>query len=205
MADGAVRFLLQTVGSLLAKEAFMLGSLRHDLEYIRSKLEIIQSFLKDSDSSKESSSSQKRTWRRQLNAVAYDVEDLIDEFIYHMDKHEHRGRFMGFLHNAISLPRSIFVSHEIATRLHEIKAKLLDISESAKLLPHEESSSSHDAGESWPYYAESSHFAVEEQLVGIQKNKDELIGWLKDKKPQRRVVSVVGMGGLGKTTRYKGF
>ncbi|RWR84842.1 disease resistance protein RPM1-like protein [Cinnamomum micranthum f. kanehirae] len=200
MADGAVRFLLQTIGSLLAKEAVMLGSLRHDLEYIKSKLEVIQSFLKDSDSSKESSNSQKRTWRRQLNDVAYDVEDLIDEFIYHMDKHEHRGRFMGFLHNVVSLPRSIFVSHEIATRLREIKANLLDISESAKLLPHEESSSLHDANESWPYYAESSHFVVEEELVGIAENKDELIGWLKDKEPQRRVVSVVGMGGLGKTT-----
>ncbi|XXG72449.1 hypothetical protein AAC387_Pa07g1543 [Persea americana] len=200
MADGAVRFLLQTIGSLLAKEAFMLGSLRRDLEYIKSKLEIIQSFLKDSDSSKESSNSQKRTWRRQLNDVAYDIEDLIDEFIYHMDKHQHRGRFMGFLHNAVSLPRSIFVNHGIATRLHEIKAKLLDISESAKLLPHEESSSSHDADKSWPYYAESSHFAVEEELVGIDENKDELIGWLKDKEPQRSVVSVVGMGGLGKTT-----
>ncbi|XXG72451.1 hypothetical protein AAC387_Pa07g1544 [Persea americana] len=199
MADGAVRFLLQTIGSLLGKEAFMLGSLPRDLEYMKSKLEIIQSFLKDSDSSKESSSSKKRTWTRQLNDVVYDVEDLIDEFIYHMDKHEHRGRFMGFLHNAVSLPRSIFVSHGIATRLHEIKAKLLDISESAKLLPHEESSSSHDAGESWPYYAESSHFAVEEQLVGIQENRKKLIRWLKDKRPQRRVISVVGMGGVGKT------
>ncbi|XXG72464.1 hypothetical protein AAC387_Pa07g1556 [Persea americana] len=177
----------------------MLGSLRRDLEYIKSKLEIIQSFLKDSDSSKESSSSQKRTWRRQLNDVVYDVEDLIDEFIYHMDKHEHRGRFMVFLHNAVSLPRSIFVNHGIATRLHEIKAKLLDISESAKLLPHEESSSSHGAGESWPYYAESSHFAVEEQLVGIQENRKKLIRWLKDERPQRRVISVVGMGGVGKT------
>ncbi|XXG72447.1 hypothetical protein AAC387_Pa07g1541 [Persea americana] len=200
MAAGAVRFLLQTIGSLLAKEASMLGSLRRNLEYIKSKLEIIQSFLKDSHSSKESSNSQQRTERRQLNDVAYDVQDLIDEFIYHMDKHQHRGRFMGFLHNGVSLPRSIFVNHGIATRLHEIKAKLLDISDIAKLFPHEESSSSHDADESWPYYAESSHFAVEEELVGIEENKDELIGWLKDKEPQRSVVSVVGMGGLGKTT-----
>ena len=80
--------------------------------------------------------------------VACDVEDLIDEFIYHMDRHEDKGRFMSFLHNAVSPPRSIFVRHQIATQLQKIKTKVLDISESAKLLKHEERSSSDDAAES---------------------------------------------------------
>lgn len=81
------------------------------------------------------------------------------------------GRFMSFLHKAVSLPRSIFVSHQIVTQLQKIRTKVLDISESAKLLQHEERSSSDNAEESWPYYAESSHFMVEE-LVGIEKKPE---------------------------------
>ena len=62
MADGVVRFLLQTISSIIAKEAFRLGSLCRHLEYIKSKLESIQSLLKDANRRKDSSNSQKRTW-----------------------------------------------------------------------------------------------------------------------------------------------
>ncbi|KAF3456664.1 hypothetical protein FNV43_RR01318 [Rhamnella rubrinervis] len=44
----------------------------------------------------------------------------------------------------------------------------------------------------------------EDQVVGIESDRDKLVGWLVDKSsPQRTVVSVVGMGGLGKTTLAK--
>ncbi|XXG72485.1 hypothetical protein AAC387_Pa07g1569 [Persea americana] len=197
----AVRFLVQTIGSLLVKEVFIVASLRDDLEYIQSKLDSIQSLLKDEDRRKKRSTSQKKTWINEVPDVAYDIQDLIDKFIYYTDKYEDRDGFIGFLQNAISLPRNIFVMHRITTQLQEIiKAKVLDISESSKLLPHEDRSSEDDAGVSWPYYAESSHFAVEEELVGIDDNRKELILWLKDEEPQRKVLSVVGMGGVGKTT-----
>ncbi|PON53702.1 NB-ARC domain, LRR domain containing protein, partial [Parasponia andersonii] len=43
-------------------------------------------------------------------------------------------------------------------------------------------------------------FLKEDEVVGLESPKDELVGWLTSGKPQRTVISVVGMGGLGKTT-----
>lgn len=73
------------------------------------KLDSIQSLLKDADRRKERSNSQKKTWLNKVRDVAYDIEDLIHEFIYYTDQHRDRDGFIGFLQNTISLPRSIFV------------------------------------------------------------------------------------------------
>ncbi|KAF2584014.1 hypothetical protein F2Q70_00037637 [Brassica cretica] len=50
------------------------------------------------------------------------------------------------------------------------------------------------------HISESSLFFSENSLVGIDAAKGKLIGWLLSPEPQRIVVSVVGMGGSGKTT-----
>ncbi|KAK8595857.1 hypothetical protein V6N12_064366 [Hibiscus sabdariffa] len=47
---------------------------------------------------------------------------------------------------------------------------------------------------------ESSLFFKDDDLVGIKKAQHELLGWLMADQPQRTVISVVGMGGSGKTT-----
>ncbi|KAL6132803.1 hypothetical protein ACLB2K_065042 [Fragaria x ananassa] len=48
--------------------------------------------------------------------------------------------------------------------------------------------------------AESSIFIMEDELVGIEGKKQILMGWLMDEEQHQTVISVVGMGGSGKTT-----
>ncbi|CAL2275848.1 unnamed protein product [Prunus armeniaca] len=48
--------------------------------------------------------------------------------------------------------------------------------------------------------AESSLFIKEDELVGIEDKKQILMGWLMNGEQQQAVISVVGMGGSGKTT-----
>ncbi|CAN6543635.1 unnamed protein product [Malus baccata var. baccata] len=49
-------------------------------------------------------------------------------------------------------------------------------------------------------YGESSLFFKDDELVGIKDAKEKLVGWLLSKEAQRTVISVVGMGGSGKTS-----
>lgn len=50
----------------------------------------------------------------------------------------------------------------------------------------------------------ASLFIEEDELVGFEKPRDEIVGWLVDGEViDRSVISVVGMGGLGKTTLAK--
>ncbi|RWR85097.1 Disease resistance protein [Cinnamomum micranthum f. kanehirae] len=200
MAGSAVDYLVTTLGNLLLEEASLLGGLHSNLDDIRLELQSIQSFLKDSDRKKDSNEGV-RTWVGQVREVAYDVEDIIDEFMYRMTKNNFGTR--GVIYNTICFPRCCFYTHQIATQLQQIKSKITDIyARGMRYGFVEEASSSRDtdAGENKKSVPESVHFVPDNEIVGIDYNKSCLIRWLKDKEPRRMVLSVVGMGGLGKTT-----
>ena len=46
-------------------------------------------------------------------------------------------------------------------------------------------------------------FIEDGEVVGIESTRDELISWLVGGPSRRSVISVVGMGGIGKTTLAK--
>jgi disease resistance protein RPM1 len=46
-------------------------------------------------------------------------------------------------------------------------------------------------------------FIEEDEVVGIESTRDELVSWLVGEVSKHSVISVVGMGGIGKTTLTK--
>ncbi|XP_068638625.1 disease resistance protein RPM1-like [Aristolochia californica] len=202
MAEGTVYCLLGKLASILEKEASLLGGVRHEIEEIKQELESMRSFLREVDSRKYTGEGD-AIWATQVRDVAYEVEDIIDEFTYHLNSPRKAG-IKGKLHTVIQLPRSLFAKHQIATHLQRIKAKVQAISgrrDRYRLDGVDEGSSSHGSNEEWKYQRDSSIFLGEDDIVGLDENRDLLIGWLTEEEQQQRsVLSVVGMGGLGKTT-----
>uniref|UniRef100_A0A2N9E741 Rx N-terminal domain-containing protein n=1 Tax=Fagus sylvatica TaxID=28930 RepID=A0A2N9E741_FAGSY len=131
MADGAVNFLLDKLTSILLQKASLLGDAHNEIKEIKDELESMRSFLKDAERRIERSELVE-TWVSQVREVAYEVEDIIDEFMHHKDREKHKSGFKGITNEIVHFPKNITARHQIASKLPKIKVKVREISDRSK-------------------------------------------------------------------------
>ncbi|XXG48933.1 hypothetical protein AAC387_Pa02g3253 [Persea americana] len=87
MAETAVGFLLQTLGSLVQHEASLLRGFHTNINEIQRELQSMHSFLKDADRRERSDDDDGvRTWVEQVREATYKVEDIIDMYMWQIAK-----------------------------------------------------------------------------------------------------------------------
>ncbi|XP_027061103.1 disease resistance protein RPM1-like [Coffea arabica] len=203
MADGAVNYLLDKLTTILLQNASVLGNARNEIEKIKLELETMKSFLRDAERRKERSESVE-TWVRQVREVAIEVENTIDEFIYYNGTKAKKNGLKDFVQETMNLPRKLTVMRRLSSEMQSINAKVLEVSERSKRYAFDakfDEERTINLPTDWlQHLGESSVFADEDDIVGIDENKARLYHWLTGNEQRRTVVSIVGMGGLGKTT-----
>ena len=200
MDQAVVELLTDKIISILSTEASLLWGSHDAIEEIKDELISMRSFLVDADRKAVGSEGEK-TWVANVRDMAYDVEDIIDYFMYHMNRQRIGGRSSRILHHTIYFPKNLWVRRQTAIRIQKINGKIKGIRERNQRydINHVEGTSSKDNHKWLVQHAESSLFLKEDKLVGIEKKRQELMGWLMDGVDQT-VISIVGMGGSGKTT-----
>ncbi|XP_020098973.1 disease resistance protein RPM1-like [Ananas comosus] len=212
MAEAVISSLVLKIGAALASETtksaasllltgmLVMKELMKDISDIKDELEIMQAFLRIAERPKEKDETTK-IFIKQTRGLAFDIEDIIDEFTYKLS--EEQG---GVLPTAIKRYKNIKSWHHLSKKLKDIKIDLQKIMErrtryDARGMESEAKPRIAVGGSK--SRAESAHFVKEDDIVGIDKYRDLLLGWLKDEDEQQRqpmIISVLGMGGLGKTT-----
>ncbi|KAF8034555.1 hypothetical protein BT93_C0772 [Corymbia citriodora subsp. variegata] len=202
MAESAVSFLVEKLAMFVEKEAKLLKGVREKIEFIRDELESMKAFLKSAESLQEDDTELK-VWVKQVREVAHDIEDILDEFMLKLAR-DHGHGFMRYFHKIKSSMQNLKARHHISSRIDEIKSRVESIAERRQRYNFTEQSASTSTRGTFWYDLRVDAFLVEEgDLVGIDERREKIIEWLVDKEPGLKVLSISGMGGLGKTTLAK--
>uniref|UniRef100_A0A0D9XI03 NB-ARC domain-containing protein n=1 Tax=Leersia perrieri TaxID=77586 RepID=A0A0D9XI03_9ORYZ len=210
MAEGVVGSLILKLGDALGNEAGQLGSsllgyeasalkgLFSEIRMIKEELESMQAFFCTAERFKDTDETTV-AFVKQIRGLAFDIEDVIDEFTYKLGE-DRQGMF---LLQAIRRIRQIKTWYRLANSLQEIKINLKSAAERRcryDLNGVRKDKKLMRLGSLNQRSTESVHFKREADLVGIAENKQFLMDCLKDEEQRHMIITIWGMGGVGKTT-----
>lgn len=208
MAEIAVNLVIRKLMPLLSKEANQLLGIHKEVAKIKDDLEYIRAFIKDADAmaEKEDKSNVVKLLVKQVQEVAERIEDVIEEYKFRLAQiqHDQKSRFRGFLQIAPHHVKRLKHRHKITSEIQNIKTLLCQIKKKIERYKFkEQGSSSNTKDVTWHDPQLAAHFIGEAEVVGIDDSSDKVIAWLVEGTSKLTTISVVGMGGLGKTTLAK--
>ncbi|CAL2267159.1 unnamed protein product [Prunus armeniaca] len=204
MASAATDLFIGKFVAIIESEAASIAGVRDQVDEIKQELVFMKSFLEDNDGGEQAHTQVEKAWVASVRDLANDAENTIDEFMYHVYEQRNGGRFARWIQKTIHFPKHIWYKRRIANKLQKITIAIRAIPERNQryrgAAAVEGKSTSEDIRRWVQNHAESSLYQKENELVGIEGDKNMLLGWLMDEAKHQTVVSVVGMGGSGKTT-----
>ncbi|XP_044978819.1 disease resistance protein RPM1-like [Hordeum vulgare subsp. vulgare] len=187
-------------GSLLGKEAAALRGLFSKIRRSKTELESMQAYLQEAERFRDTDKTT-AIFIGEIRGLAFQIEDVVDEFTYKLEEFKHGG----FASKMKKRLKHIKTWHRLAAKLQEIETQLQDAKGRKKdyTLTGRSASATRSTSQ-----GQALHFTRNEDLVGIEENKERLIQWLTsgsgggDGLEQRsiKVTTVWGMPGVGKTT-----
>ncbi|XVE60655.1 hypothetical protein DITRI_Ditri05aG0145700 [Diplodiscus trichospermus] len=205
MAEIIVSPLLQVVfdklaNPLLEQIADRLG-LKKEVRKLKRTLYVIQAVLADAEE-QQLTDRALSIWLLELKEVAYEMEDLLDEFSLEAMQSRNQG-------GSAEQVRSFIPSLVQAAGCVDLLPRLKQIKETLEMLAEEKSSfnlrdASGCRGSKRTGRRQTGSFIIESEVFGREEDKgrimDQLLSSNNSTLGDISVVSIVGLGGLGKTT-----
>ncbi|XP_072979745.1 disease resistance protein RPM1-like [Typha angustifolia] len=192
--------VLNSTTSLLASEVSLQAELPSSMSRIQCELLVMQSFLSHE---RDRNHQVLQVWLGQVRKLASYIEDILDEYLY-LVAWQQGSESDGYVEKMRKRPRTLAAFHGIADKLKDVEANLMHLSQMKDrwihMAPNERLGNTCNCTSSENHSAISAHFIDEEELVGIDKDKRVLTQLLESKESALVVLSLWGMGGLGKTT-----
>ncbi|KAL5548059.1 hypothetical protein UlMin_003290 [Ulmus minor] len=209
MAEMVVAPVIKVLTQLLVEEANWFKGVHREVKSLKDELESIRCFLKDAEerSEKGNVNDGVKTWVKQVREEAYHIEDVIDVYLLHVAKQTRRHGGLGFLLKTSYLFKGLKRRQDIASEIRHIKTSLCEIKDRGKRYGFDsvEQESSRGTATSEQDYDPrlGSLFVEDDEFFDVGLTREELMTRLVQGQSTRMVISLVGTGGIGKTTLVK--
>ncbi|KAH9611548.1 hypothetical protein KSS87_005163, partial [Heliosperma pusillum] len=191
MASSSVVSAVQWIGSQLIEEARPLFNVEEEVQGLKDELEFMQQYLQDADSRQEEKEIDAAV--RQIRKLAYDAEDVIDTYILKIRRSNQRW-FMRSVGVLYKFPLVYQVSEKIQLIRRSLKRVYDKFNNYGLRRDTELVSFKRQRPPSYPY--DDGRFDV-----GLDKDLPKLLEVLTGEgKTHVNIISIIGMGGSGKTT-----
>ncbi|XP_072979441.1 disease resistance protein RPM1-like isoform X2 [Typha angustifolia] len=175
-----------------AKQGPVLQDIENRLSSIKNELLAIQCFRDQLDMTK-GDNPLLEAWIAQVSKLAYGTQDLVDEYI-HILSQQQGYKFGDITRLLIDKCRTSIALTGIVTQLKNIEEEVTKLSNRKDQwvqMPRQVINNTSDR---------ACHILDEKELVGIENDREILVRLLQSEECAFSIVSVWGMGGLGKTT-----
>ncbi|CAL5012270.1 unnamed protein product [Urochloa decumbens] len=192
---GVLEPLLGNLSSMLSQEFDKIKNVHNQIEFLRDELLSMSATL-ETMSEPEEQNPQAQVWMGQLRDLSYDIEDRIETFMFLGQDNTSDG----FIKKVINVITGLKKRYDIGNQISELKDRALEISDRRKRYRLDPSVSCPKSVVIDPRLP--GLFEESEKLVGIDVQRDKIVNLLTDCTDghMRKVLSIVGSGGLGKTT-----
>ncbi|XP_030446171.2 putative disease resistance protein RGA3 [Syzygium oleosum] len=187
-------------GSFASQKIQLLCSAKDELLSLEDTVQTIHAVLLDAEK-QQWHNNQVKLWLKRLKDVLYDVQDLLDDVATEdlRWKVTSGNKMSKVVHIFFSKSNQLAYRLKVANKIQELRKKLDQVKNHRELNLERHPS---EATLSFVRRRTSHSFAREEEIIGREEDKKEIIAHLLDSSCRESVsvVSIVGIGGLGKTT-----
>ncbi|EFH46444.1 predicted protein [Arabidopsis lyrata subsp. lyrata] len=197
MAEGVILFGIEKLWDLVNRESEQFQGVHEQVSELKRQLGRLRSLLKDADAKKHESE-RVRNFLEDVKDIVYDAEDIIETFLLKERSRKEKG-----IKKRVTRLASVLVDHrKIVSDTKRITKRISDVIEGMQsfgilqIIDGGRSLSLQDrqreVRQTYPNNSES-------DLVGVDQSVEDLVGQLVGN-DNIQVVSISGMGGIGKTT-----